>query len=42
VNKTTQDLKNGNKNNKEITKGDNCGVRKPREDITDASITNRI
>ena len=30
LNKTVQDLKNGNKNNKEITKGDNPEVKKPR------------
>ena len=33
MNKTIQDLKNGNKNNKEITKGDNPGIRKPRKEI---------
>jgi hypothetical protein len=33
LNKTVQDLKNGNKNNKEITKGDNPGDRKPRKEI---------
>jgi hypothetical protein len=33
MNKTIQDLKKGNRNNKEITKGDNPGVRKPRKEI---------
>jgi hypothetical protein len=33
MNKTMQDLKNGNRNNKEIRKGDNPGVRKPRKEI---------
>ena len=40
MNKTIQDLKNGNRN-KEITKGDNSGVRKPRKELGE-SITNRI
>jgi hypothetical protein len=36
--------KNESRNNKEITKGDNSGDRKPRKEIRniDASITNRI
>ena len=35
--------KNGTRNNKEITKGDNPGVRKPRKEIRShrSSITNR-
>ena len=33
MNKTMQDLKNGNRNNKEITKVDNPGDRKPRKVI---------
>jgi hypothetical protein len=33
LNKTIQDLKNGTRNNKEITKRDNSGDRKPRKDI---------
>jgi hypothetical protein len=43
-NKTIQDLKNGTRNNKEITKGHNPGVRKPekRSGVIDVSITNRI
>jgi hypothetical protein len=32
MNKTFQYLKNGNRNNKEITKGDHPGVRNPRKD----------
>jgi hypothetical protein len=37
-------FKNGNRNNKEITKGDNPGDRKlgKRPRVIDASITNRI
>jgi hypothetical protein len=31
-NKTIQDLKNRNRNNKEITKRDNTGERKPRKE----------
>jgi hypothetical protein len=31
--KTIQELKNGNRNNKEITKGDNPWDRKPRNEI---------
>jgi hypothetical protein len=36
--------KHGNRNNKEITKGDNPGVRnlRKRSGLIDASITNRI
>jgi hypothetical protein len=33
LNKTIQDLKNGCRNNTEITKGDNPEVRKPRKEI---------
>jgi hypothetical protein len=33
MNKSIQDLKMENRNNKEITKGDNSGIRKPRKDI---------
>ena len=33
LNKNIQDLKNGNRNNKEITKGDTSGDRKPRKEI---------
>jgi hypothetical protein len=33
LNKTIQDLKNGSKNNKEITKGDNSGDINPRKEI---------
>jgi hypothetical protein len=32
MNKTIQDLKNGNRNNKEITKGENTEDRKPRKE----------
>jgi hypothetical protein len=32
LNKTTQDLKKGNRNIKEITKEDNPGDEKPREE----------
>ena len=42
--KTIQNLKMEIKNNKEITKGANTGVRKPRkrQGVRDASITKRI
>jgi hypothetical protein len=33
LNKTIQDLKNGSRNNKENTKGDNSGDRNPRKEI---------
>jgi hypothetical protein len=33
MNKTIQDLKNGTRHNKEITKGDNPRDRKPRKEI---------
>uniref|UniRef100_A0A8C6G7V4 Uncharacterized protein n=1 Tax=Mus spicilegus TaxID=10103 RepID=A0A8C6G7V4_MUSSI len=33
LNKIFQDLENGDRNNKEITKGDNTGDRKPRKEI---------
>jgi hypothetical protein len=44
LNKTTQDLKMEVETNKEITKGDHSGDRKPRNEkvAIDASITNRI
>jgi uncharacterized coiled-coil protein SlyX len=44
LNKTTQDLKNGNRNNKEITKGDNLEIENlgKRSGVIDSSITNRI
>jgi hypothetical protein len=39
-NKTIQDLKNGSRNYKEITKGDNSGDRKQRqEQLMQASAT---
>jgi hypothetical protein len=33
LNKNIQDLKNGSRNNKEITKGDKSGDRNPRKEI---------
>jgi len=43
-NQTGKGIKNGNRNNKESTKGDNPGYRKPKEETRslDTSITNRI
>jgi hypothetical protein len=44
LNKTIQDLKNGNRNNKEFTKGDNLQIENlgKRSGVINAKTTNRI